>query len=76
MRYTALLVIILVTTISMAQAEEIYKWVDSTGKIHFGDTKPEILKVEKIDINIHCCPVVFKSLNPSLTLYPARVSVV
>jgi hypothetical protein len=27
-------------------------------------------------INYHCCPVVFKSLNPSLTLYPARVSVV
>jgi glutaredoxin len=52
MRYTALLVIILVTTISMAQAEEIYKWVDSTGKIHFGDTKPETLKAETIDINI------------------------
>lgn len=37
--------------------------------IGFGDT------LKYIDW-YHCCPAVFKSLNPSLTLYPARVSVV
>ena len=52
MKYVTLLLIMLFTMISLTQAKEIYKWVDESGKVHFGDRKPETLKVEKIDINI------------------------
>ncbi len=34
-------------------ADEIYKWVDENGKVHFSDTKPESEAVEKIDIQVN-----------------------
>ena len=46
------------------------------------DTSSFVKSYDDLDTSInvnsenHCCPVVFKSLNPSLILYSARVSVV
>lgn len=37
----------------LLQAEEVYKWVDEYGKIHFGDKKPKGEEVEEVSIKIN-----------------------
>lgn len=52
MKHTSLLLIILFTAILPSHAEQVYKWVDEHGKVHFGDKKPKEQEVEAIDIKI------------------------
>lgn len=31
---------------------EVYKWTDETGKVHYGDRKPEDLAAEKVNVRV------------------------
>lgn len=46
------LICLLVLLPGLANAE-IFKWVDQTGKVHFGDAPQNSEHVEKVDININ-----------------------
>lgn len=49
--YTAVLIAALVTTATDATAiDNVYRWVDEQGNVHFGDKPPENTKAEVIDI--------------------------
>ncbi|TPH14614.1 glutaredoxin domain-containing protein [Litorilituus lipolyticus] len=48
-----LLVIFMLCINPLAQAQEIYKWVDEQGKVHFGDRKPDSQQnVEELNIKL------------------------
>ena len=40
---------------------EIYKWVDESGKVHFGDEKPEKIQTEQVNVQVNS----FESLSVS-----------
>lgn len=48
MRKTSLVFLAGLMLFSMASAQQVYKWVDSKGKVHYGDT-PTSTKPQKVD---------------------------
>jgi glutaredoxin len=52
MKHLTLLLIIFFSTLPASQAEEVYKWVDENGKLHFGDKKPKDQKIEKVNLKV------------------------
>lgn len=53
MKYIKLLIITLFIIFTSSHAQEIYKWVDENGKVHFGDRKPDTQdKVEALNIKL------------------------
>lgn len=51
MKRIIFILIILITT--HASYGEIYRWVDQTGKMHFGDKKPIYLESEQLQLRIN-----------------------
>ena len=43
----SLIVALLVLTSSLAVAGEVYKWIDTDGKVHYGD-KPKVLPAQQV----------------------------
>ena len=44
--------IILVVVVTCAHSQqEIYKWIDEDGNVHYGDTQPEGVESEQVHIN-------------------------
>ncbi|RHW76126.1 glutaredoxin family protein [Colwellia sp. RSH04] len=53
MKYIKLLIITLFIIFTSSHAQEIYKWVDENGKVHFGDRKPDTQnEVEALNIKL------------------------
>lgn len=48
--WTGLFASLLLASISMGAGSDIYRWVDDEGNVHFGDTPPENVKAELVQI--------------------------
>jgi glutaredoxin len=62
----ALLISVIILSPAMLIADEIYKWVDKEGRVHYGDrkNKPKHVQAEtiKVEINTYISPEVSQSI--------------